>query len=265
MESHSPSDVDDVRSQAARNQWPRGFCGILAVLFIGPLLSVRCRLAGPVSQVAEVGVEETFGYSVEGRPIVGRILGGGPRCAFLFGVIHGNEPLGGPLLDRFIELLQSRPALMAGWQLVVVPVANPDGLRYGTRRNANGVDLNRNFPASNFAASSRHGPHPESEPETQAIVRIIRQFRPERILSVHSPLDCVNWDGPAEDLALAFASQSGYRLQASIGYPTPGSLGSYAGRDLSIPTITLELPSRTTLEGAWARLESALTGFLAPS
>ena len=93
-------------------------------------------------------------------------------------------------------------------------------------------------------------------------MKMIRQFRPSRVLAVHSPLFCMNYDGPAEDLATAMARASGYPLKASIGYPTPGSLGSYAGRDLRLPTITLELPGKITAEKAWEDLKEALVIFV---
>ena len=105
-----------------------------------------------------------------------------------------------------------------------IPTLNPDGLARKSRYNSRGVDLNRNFPASNFKKSRRNGPFPSSEPETKALMKMIRQFRPSRILAVHSPLLCMNYDGPAKDRAAEMAKASGYPLKASIGYPTPGSL-----------------------------------------
>jgi murein peptide amidase A len=51
----------------------------------------------------------------------------------------------------------------------------------------------------------------------------------------------VNWDGPAQKVAEVMAKANGYPVCKDIGYPTPGSLGSYAGKDLNIPIITLEL------------------------
>jgi protein MpaA len=93
-------------------------------------------------------------------------------------------------------------------------------------------------------------------------MKMIRQFRPTRVLAVHAPLYCVNFDGPADSLAGAMARASGYPLKPSIGYPTPGSLGSYAGIDLRLPTITLELPGKISGAAAWKDLEEALLIFL---
>jgi protein MpaA len=203
-----------------------------------------------------------FGHSHERRPIAGTVHGGGPDTHLVFGVIHGNEPLGKPLLERLEKHLDRRPELLDGRRVVVIPVLNPDGLARGTRANARGVDLNRNFPAGNWTPAPRHGRSPASEAETRVLLELIRRFRPSRILAVHSPLHCVNYDGPAEEIAEEMARAAGYPLRESIGYETPGSLGSYAGRDLGIPSITLEIERGAAEPDLWPSLAPALEAFL---
>ena len=210
----------------------------------------------------ESGLEKVFAYSTEGRPIRGIVLGEGPETYLCFGVIHGNEPAGGPLLERFVKHIEERPDIIDGKRVVVVPVLNPDGLERNSRTNSRGVDLNRNFPSRNWTPSPRHGDAPASERETRALLRILRQFQPTRILSIHSPLQCVNFDGPAEEIARHMARASGLPLRSSIGYETPGSLGSYAGDDLLVPTITLELPKSADGRELWRRIAGALEEFL---
>ena len=87
-------------------------------------------------------------------------------------------------------------------------------------------------------------------------------MRPRRILSIHSITGepCNNFDGPAEPLARAMASANGYAVKEQIGYPTPGSLGSWAGGDLGIPVVTLELPVASRGAEAWQRNRSAILG-----
>ncbi|HVR74360.1 MAG TPA: M14 family zinc carboxypeptidase [Planctomycetota bacterium] len=247
----------------ARGRWvsgnvsPTGAAGILgtALVLSGCALEEEAETSGELAR-------ETFGASVEKRPIEGRIIGSGDATYLLLGVIHGNEPLGADLLERFAEHAALHPSLLEGKRLVIVPVLNPDGLARGSRTNARGVDLNRNFPARTWRRGPRHGAAPSSEPETRVIQRLIRRFEPERILSVHSPLHCVNFDGPARNLAGAMARAARYPLRASIGYSTPGSLGSYAGGDLEIPNITLELGPKETKERAWRGLRAALEVFV---
>ena len=208
------------------------------------------------------GHTEVFGHSRDGKAIRATILGEGRETYLMLGVIHGNEPLGAPLLERFIQRVEEDPELARGKRLVVVPVVNPDGLATNSRTNARGIDLNRNFPASNWRAARRHGTHPGSEPETCAVLKIMRQFNPSRILAVHSPLSCVNFDGPAEELARSISSVTPYPLRASIGYPTPGSLGSYAGIDMRTPIVTLELGRDTSLSTAWRDTYPGLVAFV---
>jgi len=231
-------------------------------LLLWCVVCAGCSSPGALHGPASAVHTEIIGVSVEGREIKAEILGRRGPALLIFGVIHGNEPAGGPLLDLLLEHLKKHPALYADRRLVVIPVLNPDGLASKSRYNVRGVDLNRNFPASNFKKSRRNGPHPSSEPETKALMKMIRQFRPARVLAVHSPLYCVNFDGPAESLAAAMSRASGYPLKPSIGYPTPGSLGSYAGIDLRLPTITLELPGKISGAKAWEKLESALLVFV---
>ena len=50
---------------------------------------------------------------------------------------------------------------------------------------------------------------------------------------------------------------NGYTIKTDVGYETPGSLSSYTGVDLGIPTITLELPSYNPDE-AWQENRDAL-------
>jgi hypothetical protein len=82
-------------------------------------------------------------HSVRGRTIVAHVLGpdAAPRKLLLVGCIHGNECAGIAILSAL-----ARRRVPAGVQLWLVPEMNPDGTAAGTRQNADGVDLNRNFP-----------------------------------------------------------------------------------------------------------------------
>jgi protein MpaA len=86
---------------------------------------------------------------------------------------------------------------------------------------------------------------------------LIDQFEPTRIVSVHIPLETVNYDGPARTLAERMAHHNGYPVKADIGYPTPGSFGTYAGKERGLPVITLELPA-ASLEEVWPSNRDAL-------
>ncbi|MBI4717196.1 MAG: DUF2817 domain-containing protein [Planctomycetes bacterium] len=193
-----------------------------------------------------------LGRSVEERPICAYVRGDSARKTVLvLGGFHGDEPKSVRLSLRFVELLRGASQAAAPGRWVVIPLVNPDGLVRRKRRNARGVDLNRNFPTKDFAPGSPRsrmfgGSVPASEPETRAVLTAVRRFRPGAIVTIHSigaGRFCNNFDGPARALAQAMARRNGYPVRGSIGYPTPGSFGTWAGREHLIPTVTLELPS----------------------
>ena len=198
--------------------------------------------------------EIVLGTSVKGQPIALYVFGDGPDVTFVFAAIHGDETSAAYVGGRLLEELQST-SIREGRTVALLPVANPDGVAAGTRTNANGVDCNRNFPASNWrrrvTARVSNGSAPASEPETRAVMEAFERLRPARIISIHCGLRCNNFDGPAEGLARVLASYHGYPVQASVGYATPGSFGSWAGVDRGIPVVTLELPRGCKHEEAW--------------
>ena len=191
----------------------------------------------------------TFGRSHLGASLeVWRPSG---RCEVLvFAGIHGDEGESTNVLSWALRQLSAPSAHCA-----VVLAANPDGLLRGTRANARGVDLNRNFPASNwrpdpvayrvFSEDPRDialstGKSAGSEPETQALVGLIDELQPKTVIAVHAPLACVE-EPERSDLGVWLAEQSQLPLVDSVGYETPGSFGSWAPEH-DRHVITYELP-----------------------
>lgn len=207
--------------------------------------------------------------TAEGRPLGWRVFGAERADAptvLLLGAIHGDEPMSHRLLERFADELERHPEWAPGRRVVVASPLNPDGLARGTRANARGVDLNRNFPASSGAGSWRpggaRGAEPLCEPESRLVAHLLETFRPLAVVAVHAPFRCVNWDGPAEGLARAMAAENGYELRPSIGYPTPGSLGAWLGEDRQVPIVTLELPRGRSNDGFLEQNRGALRAAL---
>ncbi len=220
---------------------------IIIVMFVGGLFLTGC--AGPlqVFQTKPPLSCYTAGKSVQNRPIKYYVVGTGSDAILFIAAIHGNEPAGTPLLYKMADYLREHPGFLEGRKVVLVPVVNPDGVALNTRFNANGVDINRNFPAVNRTNNAEYGLTPLSEPETQIIDNLIRQYKPIRIISLHQPshpdVGWVDYDGPAQELAGRIADFSLLPLRK---YGTfPGSLGAYAGETLSIPIVTFEQPLET--------------------
>ena len=205
-----------------------------------PKLSTSPPLRIPESSTFLVpGQYRITGASVQRLPILSFVLGQGPDVTFILATIHGNEPAGTPLVRRLVKYLQQQPHLMQGRRVVLLAVANPDGMAHRSRFNANGVDLNRNFPSANRVNERQSGATPLSEPEARVIKQLIEQYSPDRIISLHQPLSCIDYDGPGTTMAVRMAQYCNLPVK-KLG-AQPGSLGSYAGVDLGIPIITFEM------------------------
>ena len=181
----------------------------------------------------------------------------GVGSPLVIGVFHGDEPQGKYLIEEYLKTSPSK-SLISRSGLLFIPCLNPDGMKLGTRTNANKVDLNRNFPTKNWGEdTSAAGSNPSdyfggeaagSEIETQFVMEILEEYKPSSILTLHAPYKVVNFDGPAHELAEEISDITGYPVEESIGYPTPGSFGTYAGIERQIPTITLELDETCPVE-----------------
>ena len=215
--------------------------------------------APPVSAAPAAFERPPAGRSVQGRPIHCYVHGSGDETVLILGGVHGNEPAGVPLCEQLSAYLESEPVELNGRRVVIAPAVNPDGLAAGRRTNSRGVDLNRNFDTANRQASGRHGQAAMSEPESRFLAGLVERYRPARIVTVHQPLACVDWDGPGQELAAAMARAC--RLPARKLGAQAGSLGSYAGVDRQVAIVTLELPrSATELSpaGLWRLYGDAL-------
>lgn len=191
----------------------------------------------------------TLGKTVRGRDITAMIYGSGAKRVLVLGGIHGDEQ-NTTVIARSLAVNINAETLPSNLTVVIVPDVNPDGLMVATRVNANGVDINRNFPSKTWRSEyveQRHYPgvKPSSEPETRAVLSLLEQYPPHLVVTLHAALGCVNWDGQqGAALAQQLASVNGYPLCATLGYETPGSLGILTGIDKQIPTVTIELRAK---------------------
>tara|TARA_R110002074_G_scaffold96925_2_gene210470 strand:- start:37 stop:819 length:783 start_codon:yes stop_codon:yes gene_type:complete len=212
----------------------------------------------------------TIGESVEGRPIQVATFGTGSRRVYVIGGIHGDERPGLENVDRLRELLRV-DGFLGDTTVRLLRDVNPDGSEHRTRTNANGVDLNRNFPAQNFRPSDGRGPTPLCEPETQALAADLEAFDPDIVIVFHAARrgPFVNFNGPGRLLAERFARAAydavgDWRVVPDMGYATPGSLGSWLGDDRGLPVLTIEFGRDQDPDVVWPGLEHALVKTLGP-
>ncbi len=218
------------------------------------LIGTRLQSVG-IEQCLGAGLTVADGASAQGLPLLYRDYPATsrrttPKRVLMIGGIHGDELSSISIVFGWMQRLADSRFQPFHWR--VLPSVNPDGLlaRPSTRVNANGVDLNRNFPTRNWRAEAltywerRTGRDPRrnpgaaalSEPETRWLVREIEAFRPDAIIAVHAPYGVLDFDGPREP-----PERFGYLQLHQLG-TYPGSLGNFAGINIGLPVITLELP-----------------------
>jgi protein MpaA len=184
-----------------------------------------------------------LGSSVDGRPIAATAIGDSraPVAVLIVGCIHGNETAGIAIV-RSLALAPPPP----GVRLWLLPDLNPDGVHAGTRQNAHGVDLNRNFPFAWQPIGVRgdqqfSGSAPLSEPESKIAHRLILRVRPRVAIWFHQPLGVVDASGGDIAVERRFARWSRLPLRRLPRYP--GSAVGWQDHRLAGTTaFVVELP-----------------------
>jgi hypothetical protein len=225
--------------------------------FVGKLPNVTRALCEG-ARLAETGAT-----SVRGVPLYRRDVGEGKGRlrVLVIGAMHGDELSSASLAFHWIRLAAEENVSMpqpVHWRFL--PALNPDGMlaRPPKRTNANGVDLNRNFPTPNWERDASDywqkrtrkdprrwpGPRPLSEPETRLLHQQMEGFRPHLIVSIHAPYGVLDFDGPSVP-----PSRLGRLYLDQVGI-FPGSLGNFGGVHKGVPVVTIELPNalRTPLD-----------------
>ncbi len=144
----------------------------------------------------------------------------------VIGVFHGEEPQGKYIIERY---LNEKDFLDIKNNMYFIPCLNPYGMGKNVRGNKNGVDINRNYPTRNWELSQKDefysGPTPASETETKFMMEVLEKVKPHIILTLHAPLKCVNFDGPARAISKKISEITCYPVLENIGYPLPAHLG----------------------------------------
>lgn len=241
------------------------------IALLGCVLLGACVLPRPISKDPAgdlAGPTATLwqpvGRSAEGRAIEACEVGSGARKVLWVGGIHGTEREGSVATERLPAAFANTRTLGDHVTLTLVRDLNPDGSAANNRHNARDVDLNRNFPATNFVPHRRRGRAPLDQPESRVLHDLIVRGRPDLVLICHSTeRGYINFDGPARRYAEVFSRASGYPVvESNTLHSTPGSLGSWVGLDLGIPILTLEYRRGTPPERAWDETRDAILAVL---
>ncbi len=219
---------------------PRNLRALGAALLLMLALVVPASAAPETSPLLE---KRVIGQSVHGRDIVAWHLGEpGTPTYVLISTMHGNEPH----TRQILQALRDGPAF-DGINVWVVPTYNPDGLVAGTRKNAHGVDLNRNFPYrwADLDGGYESGPRPGSEPETRAMMDFLREVRPLRVLSFHQPLLGVDTDTKDARFARRVARELRLpRRTLDCGGVCHGTMTMWFNRHFEGSAMTIEYGAR---------------------
>lgn len=219
------------------------------------LLSLSLLVAG--SAASGTGTRRVvLGRSLDGRPVVAYELGdpASLRKVLVVGCIHGNECAGIAIVDRLRRL-----GPLAGTDLWLVPDANPDGHAAGTRGNARGVDLNRNFPWRwrPLSGVNDSGAGPASERETRIATSLILRLRPKVTIWFHQHLNMVVLTAGNLGLQRRFARLAGLRAGRLPRYPGTAT-GWQNARLPGTTAFVVELPAGGLPAGAVARFARAV-------
>lgn len=221
--------------------------------------AVAVRTAAPDgAEKARPAVTErrVIGHSRRGRKIIAWRVGDADakRTVVVLSTMHGNEPHTRKIL---YSLRDGRP--IHGVDMWLIPVLNPDGLKRRARKNARGVDLNRNYPYDwkRLGGSYYSGPKPASEPETRALMKFLRQVRPDRLVSFHQPLHGVDTDTKNPQFARRLARELRLpRKRFVCGGVCHGTMTGWYNHNFKGAAVTVEYsarPSTAMLRGPAAR------------
>jgi protein MpaA len=203
--------------------------------------------------------QEEYGRSRRGVPLrVFLPAGDGPLAGLLTAGQHGEEAETGLLARRLLERVDG-----AATRWAIVSCLNADGLLEGTRQNAAGVDLNRNFPSrswqpdvsytyppgiqrarrvlANRTNRSSPGAEAGSEPETRATMALVERLQPPLVIDLHSPLELILVRGtPPAGVAESLAESAALPLELELEGPAPGSFDDWLA-DRGTPALVYEV------------------------
>lgn len=253
--------------------------------------------------------KERVGTTVLGRPLHALLVGNRERNLALIGAVHAGESGPELILPALESILRDHPEVLREVGIVAIPTVNIDererlalGYPYYLRKNAAGVDINRNFRAlwgelsylyglisSDPESPTYFGPAPESEPEVRAVAKFVADHRPLTVYSYHwvaavSGTDLVRsvasaadeaYTAKCEEVAKVYVQSSGSDRPAQAPFSrlvcTGGSLATLMWKEYGVPAFDMEghetapfgdMPSRERLAEHQAMHAKGILGTL---
>lgn len=236
--------------------------GIAAMLIFNPAYAAKPKIN---FNVRAPGFQ--YGTSVRGNPLTAYKFGEGTKAIWFVAGLHGNEKSSSYLAVDLANYLADNPQVIpADRRIIIIPAANPDGFLRNSRANARGIDLNRNFAASDWQRYVRkgrqlmHGGRTAfSEKESAALRSFMELDGVDKLVTLHAQANIVNPERTEQSKTLAkdYAYLSGYPyLESWTAYPTTGTLTLWAEERFGAASITVELP--TYKHPDWNRNKPAL-------
>lgn len=143
--------------------------------------------------------KRAIGKSFLGNEIYLLKFGDGKKRVLIWSQMHGNESTGTrAMLDVMIFLKSANQLIqevLKNLSIYFIPILNPDGANLYTRRNAAGVDLNRDFLR-------------ESSAEIKVLKRIVNEIKPEFLFNLHDQRTIFNVSGTPKPATLSFLAPS---------------------------------------------------------
>ena len=217
----------------------------------GSIYDIRPPSELPAPPLPDGWITQVIGTSVEGREITALIrpVEAPAHTLLVVGGIHGNEPASPPTVRAMVTA-----SFADDVEVWLVPELNPDGVAAGTRWNASGVDLNRNFSWDWRPVDGGDGPI--SEPETHAITTLVSAIAPDLAVWVHQPYGYVSSVGPTTDRSLESAWSEGSGLPTRSGVTQHGGGESWTVFEAATPAMLIEIDT-------WAATEEIVGAQLA--
>ena len=166
------------------------------------------RICGEIKKLKDDFPEielKKIGHTVLGKPLYAIYAGKRENAIACVGAVHAGESGPEILIPALRKILTDSPELLEKAGIAIMPLVSADnrekmaaGYPPYIRKNAAGVDLNRNFDAlweihdesyglSSFDPDSPtyHGAYPDSEPESRAVLTFINEAKPKAVFSYH--------------------------------------------------------------------------------